>query len=54
MFGKTGAFGWEDACRLVLEHPLHASFFVAKLWSYFIPVPPSAAVQAKLEQLYVS
>ena len=27
-----------------LEHPLHASFFVAKLWSYFIPVPPSAGV----------
>jgi len=54
VFGKTGAWGWEDACRLVLGHPLHASFFVAKLWSYFVPVPPSAAVQARLEQLYVS
>ncbi|HYI20207.1 MAG TPA: DUF1800 family protein [Solirubrobacteraceae bacterium] len=54
VFGKTGAFGWEDACRLVIEHPLHASFFVTKLWSYFIPVAPSADVQAKLEQLYVS
>jgi len=54
VFGQTGAFGSEDACRLVLEHPLHASFFVSKLWSYFVPEPPPAEVQAKLEALYVS
>jgi uncharacterized protein (DUF1800 family) len=52
VFGRTGAFGWEDALRLVLEHPMHPRFFVRKLWSAFIPVPPSAAVSAKLEQLY--
>jgi uncharacterized protein (DUF1800 family) len=53
VFGKTGAWNWEDACRLVVDHPLHASFFVAKLWSYFIPVPPTPGVAAALETLYV-
>ena len=41
VFGQSGRFTWEDACRLVVTHPLHPSFFVAKLWSYFIPEPPS-------------
>ncbi len=53
VFGHTGAFTWEDACSLVVEHPLHASFFVAKLWSYFVPTPPSADVAAALERTYV-
>jgi hypothetical protein len=53
VFGQTGAFTWEDACRLVVDHPLHASYFVAKLWSYFVPVPPEAGVAAALERLYV-
>jgi len=53
VFGRTGAFTWEDACSLVIEHPLHASFFVAKLWSYFVPTPPPAGVAAALEQAYV-
>jgi len=54
VFGRTGAFTWEDACALVIEHPMHASFFVAKLWSYFVPVPPPAAVAAALEHAYVA
>ncbi len=54
VFGKSGRFTWEDACELVLDHPLHASFFVRKLWGYFVPTPPSAATSAALEQLYVS
>ena len=37
---KVGNFGWEDAVRLCIEHPLHPSFAVSKLWSYFIPTPP--------------
>ncbi len=52
VFGQSGRFTWEDACRLVVTHPLHPSFFVAKLWSYFIPEPPSADVAAKLEAAY--
>ena len=37
VFGRSGRFTWEDAVELVLTHPLHPSFFVRKLWSYFIP-----------------
>ncbi len=54
VFGRTGRFDYRDGCRLVLEHPLHASFFVGKLWSYFVPVPPSRQTRAALEALYVS
>jgi uncharacterized protein (DUF1800 family) len=54
VFGKAGNWGWEDACRLCVEHPLHPSFFVAKLWSYFVPVAPSDDVREGLEQTYVS
>ena len=52
VFGKTGAFDWRDACRLCLEHPLHASFFVTKLWSYFVPTAPPASTQRALETMY--
>ena len=39
VFGQTGNWDWEDAVRLCVTHPLHASFFVSKLWSYFVPDP---------------
>ena len=52
IFGKRGNFGWQDACRLCLRHPAHASFFVRKLWSYFIPTPPPATTEAALRALY--
>jgi uncharacterized protein (DUF1800 family) len=52
VFGKTGDWGWQDACRLCLAHPKHASFFVGKLWSYFVPVAPDARTLAGLESLY--
>jgi hypothetical protein len=51
-FGQVGAWGWEDACRLCVEHPLHPSFFVEKLWSYFIAEPPSEAVRERLIETY--
>jgi Protein of unknown function (DUF1800) len=54
VFGKTGNWNWEDAVRLCVEHPLHASFFVTKLWSYFIPTPPDEATLASLQGLYLS
>jgi uncharacterized protein (DUF1800 family) len=54
IFGQTGTFDWKDSCRLVLTHPNHASFFVSKLWSYFVPTAPDAQTQEGLEQLYVS
>ena len=54
VFGQTGNWGWEDACRLCVENPLHPSFFVEKLWSYFIPQPPSASVRDNLIDTYRS
>jgi uncharacterized protein (DUF1800 family) len=53
IFGQTGKFDWKDSCRLVLTHPNHASFFVSKLWSYFVPAAPDATTQQALERLYV-
>ena len=52
IFGKRGAFDWQDAVRLCLAHPKHASFFVDKLWHYFIPVAPDAGTRRSLEALY--
>jgi hypothetical protein len=53
VFGQTGNWNWEDAVRLCVNHPLHASFFVAKLWGYFVPTPPDAATMGSLQGLYV-
>jgi Protein of unknown function (DUF1800) len=53
VFGETGNWDWEDAVRLCVEHPLHASFFVTKLWGYFIASPPDEATLASLQGLYV-
>jgi uncharacterized protein (DUF1800 family) len=52
VFGRAGNWSWEDACRLCVENPLHPSFFVEKLWSYFIPDPPPAATRDQLIATY--
>jgi uncharacterized protein (DUF1800 family) len=52
IFGHTGDFGWEGAVALCLLHPLHPSFFVTKLWSYFMPTPPDSATVRRLSRLY--
>jgi len=52
IFGKPGAYTWDQAVKLCVAHPAHAPFFVRKLWSYFIPTPPSSATQAALVSLY--
>ncbi|HSS34540.1 MAG TPA: DUF1800 family protein [Solirubrobacterales bacterium] len=54
VFGRAGNWGWEDACRLCVENPLHPSFFVSKLWGYFVPGPMPAATQEALVSTYVS
>jgi uncharacterized protein (DUF1800 family) len=54
IFGQTGNWGYEDAVRLCIENPLHASFFVTKLWGYFIPSSPDEATLASLQGLYTS
>jgi hypothetical protein len=54
IFGQSGAFSWRDGIRLCVEHPLHASFFVTKLWSYFVPEAPDPTTLATLQGLYLS
>jgi hypothetical protein len=54
VYGHTGNWTWQDGCRLCVENPLHASFFVQKLWSYFVPQPPSADTLSALTSLYTS
>ena len=54
IFGRTGAWGWQDVPRLCVENPLHVSFFVEKLWSYFIPTPPDTATRDSLIGIYTS
>jgi uncharacterized protein (DUF1800 family) len=54
VFGHSGTFDWQDGCRLCLESPFHASFFVTKLWGYFVPTPLDEATQAALQSLYLS
>jgi uncharacterized protein (DUF1800 family) len=54
IFGHAGAFDWRDGIRLCVEHPLHASFFVTKLWSYFVPVAPDDATLASLIGTYTA
>jgi uncharacterized protein (DUF1800 family) len=53
VFGKRGRFDWRDSCRLCLQHPAHKTFFVSKLWSYFVPAAPPRATRLALERLYV-
>jgi hypothetical protein len=54
VFGRSGNWSWEDACRLCVENPLHPSFFVSKLWSYFVPGPMPEATENALIQTYTS
>jgi uncharacterized protein (DUF1800 family) len=54
IFSQSGNYDWQDSCNLCLNHPLHPSFFVSKLWSYFIPTKPDAATASALQGLYAS
>lgn len=54
IFGQTGAWTWEDSCRLVLAHDAHAPYFVNRLWHHFIPTAASQATLSALVSLYDS
>jgi Protein of unknown function (DUF1800) len=54
VFEQAGKWSYEDAVRLCVTHPLHPSFFVTKLWGYFIASEPSEATLASLQGLYTS
>ena len=53
IFHKVGPFNWKNSVRLCCQHPAHPGYFVNKLWSNFIPVPPDAKTLSLLENLYV-
>ena len=52
VLGRRGRFGVDDVLDLVVAHPRHAPFLVAKLWSYFVATPPSAATVRALARTY--
>ena len=52
IFGRSGNFDWRDSCDLCLEHDAHAGYFVDRLWSYFVPVPPSGPTRDGLIAKY--
>ncbi len=53
VFGQKGNWSYGDAVSLCVNHPLHPSFFVTKLWGYFIPALPDEATLAALQGVYV-
>ncbi len=52
IFGRAGRWGWRDGPRLCVENRMHPSFFVTKLWGYFVSHPPSASTRRQLEAIY--
>jgi uncharacterized protein (DUF1800 family) len=54
IFGHHGQFDYRDTCRLCVQHPLHPSFMVSKLWGYFVGAPIPAGDQRALEHAYVN
>jgi uncharacterized protein (DUF1800 family) len=54
IFGQSGTYGPDDVIVLVTQHPAHAPFIVAKLWSFFVTEPLDPATQAALVATYTS
>jgi uncharacterized protein (DUF1800 family) len=53
IFDQRGRWTWRDSCRLAVNHWSHPSFFLTKLWGYFVGAPIPADTQAALERTYV-
>ena len=53
IFGQRGRFTWVDSCRLAVHHRTHPSFFVSKLWDYFVGEPLRAGDARALARTYV-
>jgi uncharacterized protein (DUF1800 family) len=52
IFAHTGNWAWQDSCQLCFSHPLHPSFFVEKLWGYFVPTRMDTPTLEGLKALY--
>jgi len=53
IFGHRGRFDWRDSCRLAVAHPDHPSFFVGKLWGYFVGAELPRTTAHALQRTYV-
>jgi uncharacterized protein (DUF1800 family) len=53
IFGQKGNFNWKDSVRLAVTRPTHPSFFVEKLWGYFVGADLPRKTGRELEQAYV-
>lgn len=51
-YERSGNLDWRAAVHAIVDHPMHASFVVQKLWSYFIPSAPSPDTLSYLTNLY--
>jgi uncharacterized protein (DUF1800 family) len=54
IFGQTGNFDWRGSCGLCVRHRAHGFYFVERLWSYFVPTPPSTLTKRALRKVYVA
>ena len=52
IFGHRGRYRPDDVVRLCLEHHAHPRFICSKIWSYFVPTPPSGRALAQMVRAY--
>jgi uncharacterized protein (DUF1800 family) len=53
IFGHVGRWNWRDSARLAVNHETHPSFFISKLWGYFVGADLPAKTGNELERAYV-
>ena len=53
IFGHVGRWNWRDSGRLAVTHDSHPSFFINKLWGYFVGAELPSPHGRELERAYV-
>jgi hypothetical protein len=53
IFGHVGRFNWRDSAHLAVTRPTHPSFFIEKLWGYFVGTDLPKKTGRELETAYV-
>jgi Protein of unknown function (DUF1800) len=53
LFGQRGRFNWRDSVHLAVTQPTHPSFFIEKLWGYFVGAELPKKTARELETAYV-
>jgi uncharacterized protein (DUF1800 family) len=54
LLGHVGRFNWTDSVKLAVHHHTHASFFIEKLWGYFVGAELPKRTARELENAYVA